>query len=147
MKRKTEVRRPRLIVKGALILLLLLMNYGLFTVFFSSIVEDVTDDSASYQDARLQELAGAGEYADLYEELTLYDLYGEKYDDFWDVAEAWHLYCRYLAALGSAEADGQAAVFRGLLQDFPAGQENQTARAAVLRIRDMTEDVPQLQLQ
>ena len=98
MNQKNNAHHRRFFVKGLIILLLLGMNYLMFSFFFSSVVEDITYDNESRRDTRLLELTSEGEYADLYEELNLYDLYEDKYDDYWDVTDAWHLYCRFRAA-------------------------------------------------
>ena len=97
MNQKNNAHHRRFFVKGLIILLLLGMNYLMFSFFFSSVVEDITYDNESRRDTRLLELTSEGEYADLYEELNLYDLYEDKYDDYWDVTDAWHLYCRFRA--------------------------------------------------
>ena len=95
MNQKNNAHHRRFFVKGLIILLLLGMNYLMFSFFFSSVVEDITYDNESRRDTRLLELTSEGEYADLYEELNLYDLYEDKYDDYWDVTDAWHLYWRF----------------------------------------------------
>lgn len=149
MKQTHNVHRPRFFLKGLCILLLLGMNFLMYSAFFSSVVEDITYDDESYQDARLLELTSEGEYADLYENLNLYELYGDKYDDYWDVTEAWHLYSKYCAAKDAVRmlsadsgADAQAEDYAEQaddlltqLQEFPADQENQTAQEAIQRIK------------
>ena len=135
MNQKNNAHHRRFFVKGLIILLLLGMNYLMFSFFFSSVVEDITYDNESYRDTRLLELTSEGEYADLYEELNLYDLYEDKYDDYWDVTDAWHLYCRFRAA-EEAGSSAEAEVLRSRLLELPADQENRTAQTAVGRIQD-----------
>ena len=135
MNQKNNAHHRRFFVKGLIILLLLGMNYLLFSFFFSSVVEDITYDNESYRDARLLELTSEGEYADLYEELNLYDLYEDKYDDYWDVTDAWHLYCRFRAA-EEAGSSAEAEVLRSRLLELPADQENRTAQTAVQKIQN-----------
>lgn len=139
MNQKSNAHHRRFFVKGLIILLLLGMNYLLFSFFFSSVVEDITYDNESYRDARLLELTSEGEYADLYEELNLYDLYEDKYDDYWDVTDAWHLYCRFRAA-EEAGSSAEAEVLRSRLLELPADQENRTAQTAVGRIQELVRE-------
>ena len=139
MNQKNNAHHRRFFVKGLIILLLLGMNYLLFSFSFSSVVEDITYDNESYRDARLLELTSEGEYADLYEELNLYDLYEDKYDDYWDVTDAWHLYCRFRAA-EEAGSSAEAEVLRSRLLELPADQENRTAQTAVGRIQDLVRE-------
>lgn len=139
MNQKNNAHHRRFFVKGLIILLLLGMNYLLFSFFFSSVVEDITYDNESYRDARLLELTSEGEYADLYEELNLYDLYEDKYDDYWDVTDAWHLYCRFRAA-EEAGSSAEAEVLRSRLLELPADQENRTAQTAVGRIQELVRE-------
>ena len=98
-------------------------------------MEDITYDNESRRDTRLLELTSEGEYADLYEELNLYDLYEDKYDDYWDVTDAWHLYCRFRAA-EEAGSSAEAEVLRSRLLELPADQENRTAQTAVQKIQN-----------
>lgn len=135
MNQKNNAHHRRFFVKGLIILLLLGMNYLMFSFFFSSVVEDITYDNESRRDTRLLELTSEGEYADLYEELNLYDLYEDKYDDYWDVTDAWHLYCRFRAA-EEAGSSAEAEVLRSRLLELPAGQENRTAQTAVQKIQN-----------
>ncbi len=139
MNQKNNAHHRRFFVKGLIILLLLGMNYLMFSFFFSSVVEDITYDNESRRDTRLLELTSEGEYADLYEELNLYDLYEDKYDDYWDVTDAWHLYCRFRAAeeVGSS---AEAEVLRSRLLELPADQENRTAQTAVGRIQELVRE-------
>ena len=139
MNQKNNAHHRRFFVKGLIILLLLGMNYLMFSFFFSSVVEDITYDNESYRDARLLELTSEGEYADLYEELNLYDLYEDKYDDYWDVTDAWHLYCRFRAA-EEAGSSAEAEVLRSRLLELPADQENRTAQTAVGRIQELVRE-------
>ena len=139
MNQKNNAHHRRFFVKGLIILLLLGMNYLMFSFFFSSVVEDITYDNESYRDARLLELTSEGEYSDLYEELNLYDLYEDKYDDYWDVTDAWHLYCRFLAA-EEAGSSAEAEVLRSRLLELPADQENRTAQTAVGRIQELVRE-------
>lgn len=139
MNQKNNAHHRRFFVKGLIILLLLGMNYLLFSFFFSSVVEDITYDNESYRDARLLELTSEGEYSDLYEELNLYDLYEDKYDDYWDVTDAWHLYCRFLAAR-EAGFPAEAETLRSRLLELPADQENRTAQTAVGRIQELVRE-------
>ena len=139
MNQKSNEHHRRFFVKGLIILLLLGMNYLLFSFFFSSVVEDITYDNESYRDARLLELTSEGEYSDLYEELNLYDLYEDKYDDYWDVTDAWHLYCRFRAA-EEAGSSAEAEVLRSRLLELPADQENRTAQTAVGRIQELVRE-------
>lgn len=139
MNQKNNAHHRRFFVKGLIILLLLGMNYLLFSFFFSSVVEDITYDNESYRDARLLELTSEGEYSDLYEELNLYDLYEDKYDDYWDVTDAWHLYCRFRAA-EEAGSSAEAEVLRSRLLELPADQENRTAQTAVGRIQELVRE-------
>ena len=136
MNQKNNAHHRRFFVKGLIILLLLGMNYLMFSFFFSSVVEDITYDNESRRDTRLLELTSEGEYADLYEELNLYDLYEDKYDDYWDVTDAWHLYCRFRAA-EEAGSSAEAEVLRSRLLELPADQENRTAQTAVGRIQEL----------
>ena len=115
------------------------MNYLMFSFFFSSVVEDITYDNESRRDTRLLELTSEGEYADLYEELNLYDLYEDKYDDYWDVTDAWHLYCRFRAA-EKAGSSAEAEALRSRLLELPADQENRTAQTAVGRIQELVRE-------
>ena len=175
-KNRPDIHIPRFLIKGLLILILLGLNYLTLTFFSATVAEDISYDDESYRDSHLQELTAEDDYSRLYDYLVLYDLYDEKYEDFWDVTEAWHLYCRYLAAREAAEnlefardagksqtadstqaaddtqiagdtltADGiprmtaddyrrQADAFSARLREFPADQENRTAREAVGRI-------------
>ena len=135
MNQKNNAHHRRFFVKGLIILLLLGMNYLMFSFFFSSVVEDITYDNESRRDTRLLELTSEGEYADLYEELNLYDLYEDKYDDYWDVTDAWHLYCRFRAA-EEAGSSAEAEVLRSRLLELPADQENRTAQTAVQKIQN-----------
>ena len=139
MNQKNNAHHRRFFVKGLIILLLLGMNYLMFSFFFSSVVEDITYDNESRRDTRLLELTSEGEYADLYEELNLYDLYEDKYDDYWDVTDAWHLYCRFRAA-EEAGSSAEAEVLRSRLLELPADQENRTAQTAVGRIQELVRD-------
>lgn len=139
MNQKNNAHHRRFFVKGLIILLLLGMNYLMFSFFFSSVVEDITYDNESYRDARLLELTSEGEYADLYEELNLYDLYEDKYDDYWDVTDAWHLYCRFRAA-EKAGSSTEAEALRSRLLELPADQENRTAQTAVGRIQELVRE-------
>lgn len=139
MNQKNNAHHRRFFVKGLIILLLLGMNYLMFSFFFSSVVEDITYDNESYRDARLLELTSEGEYSDLYEELNLYDLYEDKYDDYWDVTDAWHLYCRFRAA-EEAGSSAEAEVLRSRLLELPADQENRTAQTAVGRIQELVRE-------
>ena len=136
MNQKNNAHHRRFFVKGLIILLLLGMNYLMFSFFFSSVVEDITYDNESRRDTRLLELTSEGEYADLYEELNLYDLYEDKYDDYWDVTDAWHLYCRFRTA-EEAGSSAEAEVLRSRLLELPADQENRTAQTAVGRIQEL----------
>lgn len=169
-KNRPDIHIPRFLIKGLLILILLGLNYLTLTFFSATVAEDISYDDESYRDSHLQELTAEDDYSGLYDYLVLYGLYDEKYEDFWDVTEAWHLYCRYLAAREAAEnlepaeaaggsqtADGtqtaddtrsddgiprmtaddyrrQADAFSARLREFPADQENRTAREAVGRI-------------
>lgn len=170
-KNRPDIHIPRFLIKGLLILILLGLNYLTLTFFSATVAEDISYDDESYRDSHLQELTAEDDYSGLYDYLILYGLYDEKYEDFWDVTEAWHLYCRYLAAreaaenLEPAEAAGgtqtaagdapatsaswtadsiprmtaddyhrQADAFGARLREFPADQENRTAREAVERI-------------
>ena len=135
MNQKNNAHHRRFFVKGLIILLLLGMNYLMFSFFFSSVVEDITYDNESRRDTRLLELTSEGEYADLYEELNLYDLYEDKYDDYWDVTDAWHLYCRFRAA-EKAGSSTEAEALRSRLLELPADQENRTAQTAVQKIQN-----------
>lgn len=135
MNQKNNAHHRRFFVKGLIILLLLGMNYLMFSFFFSSVVEDITYDNESRRDTRLLELTSEGEYADLYEELNLYDLYEDKYNDYWDVTDAWHLYCRFRAA-EEAGSSAEAEVLRSRLLELPADQENRTAQTAVQKIQN-----------
>ncbi|OUP21703.1 hypothetical protein B5F29_04330 [Lachnoclostridium sp. An196] len=139
MNQKNNAHHRRFFVKGLIILLLLGMNYLMFSFFFSSVVEDITYDNESRRDTRLLELTSEGEYADLYEELNLYDLYEDKYDDYWDVTDAWHLYCRFRAA-EEAGSSAEAEVLRSRLLELPADQENRTAQTAVGRIQKLVRE-------
>lgn len=139
MNQKNNAHHRRFFVKGLIILLLLGMNYLMFSFFFSSVVEDITYDNESRRDTRLLELTSEGEYADLYEELNLYDLYEDKYDDYWDVTDAWHLYCRFLAARESG-FPAEAETLRSRLLELPADQENRTAQTAVGRIQELVRE-------
>ena len=139
MNQKNNAHHRRFFVKGLIILLLLGMNYLMFSFFFSSVVEDITYDNESRRDTRLLELTSEGEYADLYEELNLYDLYEDKYDDYWDVTDAWHLYCRFRAAEKAGSSAG-AEVLRSRLLELPADQENRTAQTAVGRIQELVRE-------
>lgn len=139
MNQKNNAHHRRFFVKGLIILLLLGMNYLMFSFFFSSVVEDITYDNESYRDTRLLELTSEGEYADLYEELNLYDLYEDKYDDYWDVTDAWHLYCRFRAA-EKAGSSTEAEALRSRLLELPADQENRTAQTAVGRIQELVRE-------
>ena len=139
MNQKNNAHHRRFFVKGLIILLLLGMNYLMFSFFFSSVVEDITYDNESRRDTRLLELTSEGEYADLYEELNLYDLYEDKYDDYWDVTDAWHLYCRFRAAR-EAGSSAEVEVLRSRLLVLPADQENRTAQTAVGRIQELVRE-------
>lgn len=139
MNQKNNAHHRRFFVKGLIILLLLGMNYLMFSFFFSSVVEDITYDNESRRDTRLLELTSEGEYADLYEELNLYDLYEDKYDDYWDVTDAWHLYCRFRAA-EKAGSSAEAEALRSRLLELPADQENRTAQTAVGRIQELVRE-------
>lgn len=139
MNQKNNAHHRRFFVKGLIILLLLGMNYLMFSFFFSSVVEDITYDNESRRDTRLLELTSEGEYADLYEELNLYDLYEDKYDDYWDVTDAWHLYCRFRAA-EEAGFPAEAETLRSRLLELPADQENRTAQTAVGRIQELVRE-------
>ena len=139
MNQKNNAHHRRFFAKGLIILLLLGMNYLMFSFFFSSVVEDITYDNESRRDTRLLELTSEGEYADLYEELNLYDLYEDKYDDYWDVTDAWHLYCRFRAA-EEAGSSAEAEVLRSRLLELPADQENRTAQTAVGRIQELVRE-------
>ena len=139
MNQKNNAHHRRFFVKGLIILLLLGMNYLMFSFFFSSVVEDITYDNESRRDTRLLELTSEGEYADLYEELNLYDLYEDKYDDYWDVTDAWHLYCR-LRAAEKAGSSTEAEALRSRLLELPADQENRTAQTAVGRIQELVRE-------
>ncbi len=139
MNQKNNAHHRRFFVKGLIILLLLGMNYLMFSFFFSSVVEDITYDDESRRDTRLLELTSEGEYADLYEELNLYDLYEDKYDDYWDVTDAWHLYCRFRAA-EKAGSSTEAEALRSRLLELPADQENRTAQTAVGRIQELVRE-------
>ncbi|HIS07041.1 MAG TPA: hypothetical protein IAC99_05165 [Candidatus Choladocola avistercoris] len=139
MNQKNNAHHRRFFVKGLIILLLLGMNYLMFSFFFSSVVEDITYDNESRRDTRLLELTSEGEYADLYEELNLYDLYEDKYDDYWDVTDAWHLYCRFRAA-EKAGSSTEAEALRSRLLELPADQENRTAQTAVGRIQELVRE-------
>lgn len=139
MNQKNNAHHRRFFVKGLIILLLLGMNYLMFSFFFSSVVEDITYDNESRRDTRLLELTSEGEYSDLYEELNLYDLYEDKYDDYWDVTDAWHLYCRFRAA-EEAGSSAEAEVLRSRLLELPADQENRTAQTAVGRIQELVRE-------
>ena len=139
MNQKNNAHHRRFFVKGLIILLLLGMNYLMFSFFFSSVVEDITYDNESRRDTRLLELTSEGEYADLYEELNLYDLYEDKYDDYWDVTDAWHLYCRFRAA-EEAGSSAEAEVLRSRLLELPADRENRTAQTAVGRIQELVRE-------
>ena len=139
MNQKNNAHHRRFFVKGLIILLLLGMNYLMFSFFFSSVVEDITYDNESRRDTRLLELTSEGEYADLYEELNLYDLYEDKYDDYWDVTDAWHLYCRFRAA-EEAGSSAEAEVLRSRPLELPADQENRTAQTAVGRIQELVRE-------
>ena len=139
MNQKNNAHHRRFFVKGLIILLLLGMNYLMFSFFFSSVVEDITYDNESRRDTRLLELTSEGEYADLYEELNLYDLYEDKYDDYWDVTDAWHLYCRFRAA-EEAGSSAEAEALRSRLLELPADQENRTAQTAVGRIQELVRE-------
>ena len=139
MNQKNNAHHRRFFVKGLIILLLLGMNYLMFSFFFSSVLEDITYDNESRRDTRLLELTSEGEYADLYEELNLYDLYEDKYDDYWDVTDAWHLYCRFRAA-EEAGSSAEAEVLRSRLLELPADQENRTAQTAVGRIQELVRE-------
>ncbi len=139
MNQKNNAHHRRFFVKGLIILLLLGMNYLMFSFFFSSVVEDITYDNESRRDTRLLELTSEGGYADLYEELNLYDLYEDKYDDYWDVTDAWHLYCRFRAA-EEAGSSAEAEVLRSRLLELPADQENRTAQTAVGRIQELVRE-------
>ena len=139
MNQKNNAHHRRFFVKGLIILLLLGMNYLMFSFFFSSVVEDITYDNESRRDTRLLGLTSEGEYADLYEELNLYDLYEDKYDDYWDVTDAWHLYCRFRAA-EEAGSSAEAEVLRTRLLELPADQENRTAQTAVGRIQELVRE-------
>ena len=139
MNQKNNAHHRRFFVKGLIILLLLGMNYLMFSFFFSSVVEDITYDNESRRDTRLLELTSEGEYADLYEELNLYDLYEDKYDDYWDVTDAWHLYCRFRAA-EEAGSSAEAEVLRSRLLELPADKENRTAQTAVGRIQELVRE-------
>ena len=136
MNQKNNAHHRRFFVKGLIILLLLGMNYLMFSFFFSSVVEDITYDNESRRDTRLLELTSEGEYADLYEELNLYDLYEDKYDDYWDVTDAWHLYCRFRAA-EKAGSSAEAEALRSRLLELPADHENRTAPTAVARLQEL----------
>ena len=139
MNQKNNAHHRRFFVKGLIILLLLGMNYLMFSFFFSSVVEDITYDNESRRDTRLLELTSEGEYADLYEELNLYDLYEDKYDDYWDVTDAWHLYCRFRAA-EKAGSSTEAEALRSRLLELPADPENRTALTAVGRIQELVRE-------
>ena len=139
MNQKNNAHHRRFFVKGLIILLLLGMNYLMFSFFFSSVVEDITYDNESRRDTRLLELTSEGEYADLYEELNLYDLYEDKYNDYWDVTDAWHLYCRFRAA-EKAGSSAEAEALRSRLLELPADQENRTAQTAVGRIQELVRE-------
>lgn len=139
MNQKNNAHHRRFFVKGLIILLLLGMNYLMFSFFFSSVVEDITYDNESRRDTRLLELTSEGGYTDLYEELNLYDLYEDKYDDYWDVTDAWHLYCRFRAA-EEAGSSAEAEVLRSRLLELPADQENRTAQTAVGRIQELVRE-------
>ena len=105
----------------------------------SSTTAETKKENKSYRDTRLLELTSEGEYADLYEELNLYDLYEDKYDDYWDVTDAWHLYCRFRAA-EKAGSSTEAEALRSRLLELPADQENRTAQTAVGRIQELVRE-------
>ena len=50
MNQKNNAHHRRFFVKGLIILLLLGMNYLMFSFFFSSVVEDITYDNESRRD-------------------------------------------------------------------------------------------------
>lgn len=142
------------ILKIAIILFLMMVVYSIFTLLLQTVLEPIRNDDEEYRFRHFQELIAEDNYGDLYDELTLFGCYDEKYDDFWEAAKAWQLYCRYEAAslavqkIENAEHTGtcdtdflaacqtQAENAREALQGYPSEVDNPTARAGILRIKE-----------
>lgn len=142
---KRTISAIRTFLKLLLAFFLLITILQMVTLFYENIVEAVTSNEEQRQQQRLLEYTAADRYGDLYDELTLYDLYEDTYQPYWDVAEAYHLYCQYLAASQASASCEDAAKKVSLetraaelcteLLAFPDISGNPTAQAAVQRIQ------------
>ena len=85
---KRTISAIRTFLKLLLAFFLLITILQMVTLFYENIVEAVTSNEEQRQQQRLLEYTAADRYGDLYDELTLYDLYEDTYQPYWDVAEA-----------------------------------------------------------
>lgn len=142
---KTRTDSARFTRKIFFLLLLLLLNYGMISYLFHTVFETITDDDRSYLWSRLHQDAAEGNYGDVWEQLRLYDLYGEEYDGLWNAAEAYRLYCLYTAASRAAsdspdpelsrKYQEQAEQMLAQLEAVPEDSDDPTANQAVVRIK------------
>lgn len=140
---KRNINPVFLITRGLIILVLILFNYGIFS-FTAEIISDSFNEQTDYTHT-LQESIAEEDYGNVYGDLNLFDLYDEEYDDMWNVAEAYHLYCLYTSACRAAEVsddpgftrqcEEQAALACERLNQLPDTLDDATARAAIQRIR------------
>lgn len=147
---KNKINPFSLICRIFLLFLLLLFNYGIFTFTCQIASESIFSDSQRDNESRLREAAAEESYGEVLSNLNLFRLYGEEYEDMWNVAEAYHLYCLYLSSTQAAQKAGnaefaqmcreQAAQALEALKQIPADMEDGTARAAVQRIKGRVPD-------
>jgi len=140
---KQKINPGFFITRGLIILILILFNYGLFT-FTAQVISDSVNNQTDYT-RTLQRSAAEEDYGSVFGDLNLFDLYEEEYDDMWNVAEAYHLYCLYTSACRAAEisddpdftrqCEEQAALAREQLDQLPDTMEDATAQAAIGRIK------------
>lgn len=142
---KKTISPIRTICKVILILFLLTLISGLLPSIIRSITDGFSYDDEAYRWKYMNQLTADEKYGELYDDLTLYKLYEEKYEDLWTVTEAYHHYCRYRSASNAAHltadtdferlCEEQAEEAYQALWNMPTDQENATARAAILRIK------------
>lgn len=142
---KNLIKHLSFIPRILILLVLIVLNCGMFISIGQLISHTVWEDDSEIRQSFLQESAAEEDYADIYETISLFHLYGEEYSDMRNVAEARRLQCLFTSASHAAqiaENDDfrklcleQAQKAQEELLQIPDTVSDKTAQAAIQRIK------------
>lgn len=132
-----EVQLPWFVVKLVACVLLLMILISTLRLLFEDKVDDSRRDSDAYHLEILERDYTKHDFSDVYEQLTLYDLQGDVYAPYWEIANARadYLLCRaYQNCIGTpqeesvdAAANAKAALAQ-LKQDMEQCQDTRNLK-------------------